>query len=170
MTTVNFRDSIVFKLSIAILFLPVLFTMAGFFLFQQIESRRINRFSEIKLQQLEKVTKALMVNYRETFKERTLRLASDNQIIVPYKLNVHFQLNEHLAILLRQNKLEFLAVITPKGKVVASAGETHFNDIQATSYLQEFNSALAASNSTFFLRAALKAAGHRLTYAGIIRT
>jgi len=150
MTTVKFKDSIVFKLSIAILFLPVLFTMAGFFLFQQIESRRINHFSEIKLLQLEKVTKALMVNYRETFKERTLRLASDNQIIVPYKLNVHFQLKEHLAILHRQNNLESLAVITPKGKVIASAGEIHFNDIQATSYLQEFNSALTASNSTFF--------------------
>lgn len=150
MTTVNFKDSIAFKLSIALLFLPVLFTMVGFFHFQQIESRRINRFSEIKLRQLEKVTTALMINYRETFKERTLRLASDNQIIVPYKLNVHFQLKERLSILYRQNGLESLAVITPEGKVIATAGEKHFNDIHAASYLKQFNLALAASNSTFF--------------------
>jgi len=150
MTTVNFKDSIAFKLSIAILFLPVLFTMAGFFLFQQIESRRINRSSELKLRQLEKVATALMVNYKETFKERSLRLAADNQIIVPYKLNVHFQLKEHLSILHRQNKLESLAIITPDGNVAASAGKTHFNDIHETSYLEEFNSALAAKGSTFY--------------------
>ena len=130
--------------------MPVLFTMAGFFLFQQIESRRINRHSELKLRQLEKVAAALMVNYRQTFKERTLRLASDNQIIVPYKLNVQFQLNSHLSVMSAQNDLETLAVITPEGKIAASAGEIQFKDIHETSYLKEFNLALAAANSTFF--------------------
>ncbi|HBF43741.1 MAG TPA: hypothetical protein DDW42_08985 [Desulfobacteraceae bacterium] len=123
MQKVNFFHSIKFRIMAAILFMPILFTIAGFFLFQQIESRRIDEHSKIRLLQLERLNTGLMINKMEAFKEKSMRLASDNQIIVPYKLGVQFQLNTYLSLLLEQNGLESLALITPDNTVASLVGK-----------------------------------------------
>ena len=52
-----------------------------------------------------------------------MRLASDNQIIVPYKLNVKFQLSKHLNQLLDQNELLNITIISSNGDIISSNGE-----------------------------------------------
>ena len=107
---------------VAILALPALLTVAGFFIFHQIEQRRLEEFSRLKIAHLSDVNADLMVNKLDVFKEKVMRLASDNQIIVPYKLNVQFQLSKHLNQLLIQNELDNITIFSARGQLFTSIG------------------------------------------------
>ena len=120
---IPFKHSLASKFLLAILVLPALLTIAGFFIFHQIEQRRLIEFSHIKIRHLGEVSTDLMVNRLNVFREKAMRLASDNQIIVPYKLNVKFQLSKHLVQLLDQNDLKNITIISPNGLSVMSTGE-----------------------------------------------
>ena len=123
MINIPFRHSLASKFLLAILALPALLTLTGFFIFHHIEQSRLIEFSHLKIKHLADVNTDLLINKLEVFKEKALRLASDNQIIVPYKLNVKFQLSKHLNQLLDQNELKNITIISPEGKIVHSDGE-----------------------------------------------
>ena len=65
-----------------------------------------------KLEQLERINRGLLITQLEGFREQTLRIASDEQLIVPLKLNVSFQLKAYLDLLRRAERLGLLAVYT----------------------------------------------------------
>ncbi len=115
MKRISFRDSIASKLLLAIIAFPALLTLSGFFIFQRVGNQRIVEFSEIKMRQLEHFNSTLLLNHLDSFKEKAIRIASDNQIIVPYKLKVHFQLKAHLEKLFDLNELGTLSVLSPEG-------------------------------------------------------
>ena len=123
MHKISFKHSLASKLLLAILALPVLLTLVGFFVFHQIEQRRLVEFSRLKMKHQSDVNTDLLVNKLEVFREKALRLASDNQIIVPYKLRVPFQLSKHLDQLLDQNELKSITIISADGQSVIAAGE-----------------------------------------------
>ncbi len=123
MEKIPFKHSLASKFLLAILALPALLTVAVFFIFHQIEQRRLIEFSRLQVSHLSEVNTDLMANKLDVFKEKVMRLASDNQIIVPYKLNVQFQLSKHLKQLLIQNDLKNVTILSPRGKLVASVGE-----------------------------------------------
>ena len=122
MEKIPFRHSLASKLLLAILALPALLTIAGLFIFHQIEQKRLIEFSHLKIQHLGDVNTDLLVNKLVVFKEKAMRLASDNQIIVPYKLNVKFQLSKHLNQLLDQNDLKNITIFSSDGQFVVSVG------------------------------------------------
>ena len=123
MEKIPFKHSLASKLLLAIIALPALLTLVGFFLFHHIEQKRLVEFSRLKMLNQSDVNTDLLVNKLEVFKEKVLRLASDNQIIVPYKLGVQFQLTKHLYQLLEQNELVTIAIISTDGRSVIAAGE-----------------------------------------------
>ena len=141
MKNIPFKHSLASKFLLAILALPALLTLAGFFVFHQIEQSRLIEFSRLKLKHLGDVNTDLMVNNLDVFKEKAMRLASDNQIIVPFKLNVRFQLLKHLNQLLNQNDLINITIITADAKPVISAGvpisDFTFDFSQTTSKMQQ---------------------------------
>ena len=122
MKKIPFKHSLASKFLLAILALPALLTLAGFFIFHQIEQSRLIEFSRLKLKHLGDVNTDLMVNKLDVFKEKAMRLASDNQIIVPFKLKVKFQLMKHLDQLLDQNELKNITIISSKAQSVISTG------------------------------------------------
>ena len=156
MKNIPFKHSLASKFLLAILALPALLTLAGFFVFHQIEHSRLIEFSRLKLKHLGDVNSDLMVNKLDVFKEKTMRLASDNQIIVPFKLNVKFQLLKHLNQLLNQNDLKNITIISADAKPVISAGvpisNFTFDFSQATSKMQqnESHSFFTARHDTEF--------------------
>ena len=115
MKKIAFRDSITSKLLLAIIAFPALLTLSGFFIFQKVGHQRIVEFSDIKMHQLEQFNATLLLHEINSFKEKAIRIASDNQIIVPYKLKVDFQLKAYLEQLLALDKLCTLAVLSPNG-------------------------------------------------------
>ena len=123
MEKISFKHSLASKFLLAILALPALLTVTGFFIFNQIEQRRLIEFSRLKIRHLSDVNTDLLVNKLDVFKEKAMRLASDNQIIVPYKLNVKFQLSKHLDQLLDQNELKNITLFSSNGQHVIFAGE-----------------------------------------------
>ena len=112
---ISFRHSISSKLLLAIIAFPALLTLSGFFVFQKVGNQRIEEFSAIKMRQLEHFNAAMLLNHLDAFKEKAIRIASDNQVIVPYKLKVQFQLKSHLQHLLALNELGTIAVLSPDG-------------------------------------------------------
>lgn len=78
--------------------------------------------SMAELKQLETVNEALLFQRLEVFSETTQRLAINPQLVVPLKLNVTYQLQAFLDILLKQNSLQTLAVLHPDGQVGCTAG------------------------------------------------
>ena len=119
---ISFRHSITSKLLLAIIAFPMLLTLSGFFAFQKIGNQRIEAFSSIKMQQLENFNSAILLNQLDNFKEKAIRIASDNQMIVPYKLKVHFQLKSHLEHLLALNELGTISIVPPEGAADVTVG------------------------------------------------
>jgi signal transduction histidine kinase/CheY-like chemotaxis protein/HPt (histidine-containing phosphotransfer) domain-containing protein len=122
MNQISFRKSLTAKLLLAILPMPILITLIGFMIFGRVAHNRIVENAHIKLQQLERTNRGLLINQLESFKEQTLRIASDNQLIVPLKLNVTFQLKAYLKLLQDQNQLSCLAVYLPDGTLAGASG------------------------------------------------
>ncbi|MDX2480826.1 MAG: ATP-binding protein, partial [Desulfuromusa sp.] len=112
---ISFRHSITSKLLLAIIAFPTLLTLTGFFVFQKVGNQRIEEFSAIKMRQIEHFNAAILLNQLDSFKEKAIRIASDNQVIVPYKLKVQFQLQSHLQHLKSLNELGTIAVLSPDG-------------------------------------------------------
>ena len=123
MKPIALKNSLSAKLLLAIMTFPAFLTLAGFFIFQKVETRRIVEFSAIKLRQLEDFNSTLLHKNLASFKEKAIRIASDNQIIVPYKLKVHFQLKTYLEQLFERDDLGTLAVLSPDGATAVIAGQ-----------------------------------------------
>ncbi len=122
MKQIAFRDSIASRLLLAIIAFPALLTMGGFFIFQEVESQRIVDYSTIKMRQMEHFNSTLLLSRLDAFKEKAIRIASDNQIIVPYKLKVQFQLKAYLEQLFGLDDLGTVSVMTPDGSSDITAG------------------------------------------------
>jgi signal transduction histidine kinase len=123
MKPIAFKDSISARLLLAIITFPALLTLAGFFIFQQVETQRIAEYSTIKMRQLENFNSTLLFNLLESFREKAIRIAADNQVIVPYKLKVHFQLKAYLEQLFDRDDLDTISIITPDGTAEISVGK-----------------------------------------------
>ena len=112
MRKVPFIHSITCKLLIAIIALPIILTAGGFFVFQKAERRKIIESSKVKITQQKRMNAGMMTNKLDAFKEKAMRIASVNQIIVPYKLKVPFQLKAYLKLLVRQNELDSIGIFS----------------------------------------------------------
>ena len=115
MKRISFKDSVASKLLLAIIAFPALLILSGFFVFQKVGEQRILEFSAIKMRQLEHFNATMLLNSMDSFKEKAIRIASDNQVIVPYKLKVDFQLKAHLEHLADLNAFGTLSVLSPDG-------------------------------------------------------
>ena len=122
MEQIGFKDSIASRLLLAIIAFPALLTLGGFFIFQEVENQRIAEFSGIKMRQMEQFNSTLLFTQLESFKEKAIRIASDNQIIVPYKLKVQFQIKSYLEKLADLDELGTITVMTPDGVSDITAG------------------------------------------------
>ncbi len=120
--SVSFRHSLVAKMLLAILILPVCFTAVGLYLFQKKETERISQLAHQNIIQLNRVNRGFLLNKLENFQEKTLRIASDNQIIVPLKLQISFQLKFYLSLVLEQENFLSIVLYTPDGKQLATVG------------------------------------------------
>jgi signal transduction histidine kinase len=112
MRKVPFIHSITCKLFIAIIALPILLTAGGFFVFQKAEHRKIIESSKEKLTQKKRMIAGMMTIKLDAFKEKAMNIATANQIIVPYKPKVPFQLKSYLTLLLKRNELESIGVFS----------------------------------------------------------
>ena len=127
MKKIPFIHSISSKLLLAILAVPVVLTVLGFVIFHHIENSRLVAFSHIKMEHLAEVNTVLMINKLDAFREKAKRIASDNQIIVPYKLKVHFQLSAYLDHLLQENELSTIAIVPNDDRAIMTAGAALIN-------------------------------------------
>jgi signal transduction histidine kinase len=75
------------------------------------------------MRQLEHFNSTLLINNLESFREKAIRIAADNQIIVPYKLKVHFQLKAYLEQLFGRDDLDTISIMSPDGTAEISAGQ-----------------------------------------------
>ena len=123
MRKVPFIHSITCKLLIAILALPIFLTAGGFFVFQKLDRRKIIESSKLKITQEKRQNEAMMTNKLYAFKEKAMRIAAVNQIILPYKLKEPFQLKEYLTLLLRQNELESIGIFSQDNSFSIVAGQ-----------------------------------------------
>jgi signal transduction histidine kinase len=112
MRKVPFIHSITCKLLIAILVLPIFLTAGGIFVFQKLERRKIIESSKLKITQKKRMNAGMMTNKLDAFKKKAMLIASVNQIIVPNKLKVPYQLKAYLTHLLRQNELESIGIFS----------------------------------------------------------
>jgi signal transduction histidine kinase/DNA-binding response OmpR family regulator/HPt (histidine-containing phosphotransfer) domain-containing protein len=122
MQSIPFRKSLTCKLLLAILPMPILITLLGFFAYGKMVQNHLLENAHIKIQQLERTNRGLLITQLEGFREQTLRIAADNQLIVPLKLNVPFQLKAYLNLLREQNNLASMAVFSPQGAAMAQLG------------------------------------------------
>ncbi|MEA3360124.1 MAG: ATP-binding protein [Thermodesulfobacteriota bacterium] len=136
------------KLMLVILFLPLCFTVAGLFLFQTADYKRINELSGIELRQLERANAGFLIHKLETFKEKAMRMASDNQIIVPYKLNVQFQLHAYLSLLSEHNGLTSMAIFSADDSVSTIVGQMPEKFI--IDFSEEFQKAKSRMSQVFY--------------------
>lgn len=112
---ISFSHSIKSKLLLAIIVFPILLTVSGFFVFQKVGNQRIEEFTAIKIRQLEQFNATMLLTQLDSFKEKAIRIASDNQVIVPYKLKVQFQLISHMKHLVALNELGTISLLSPDG-------------------------------------------------------
>lgn len=148
MQPIPFRKSLTAKLLLAILPMPILITLMGFFVFDRVTHEHIVENSQIKLQQLERINRGLLIAQLESFREQSLRLASDNQLIVPVKRENALQLNAYLDLLREQNKLTSLAIFSPEGIPVANIGPRPLNS--AATLSEHLNRAITREPLAFF--------------------
>ncbi|MBI4632819.1 MAG: response regulator [Deltaproteobacteria bacterium] len=90
----------------------------------------------------------MLLNRLDSFKEKALRISSDNQIIVPYKLKVQYQLQAHLAHLFSQNKLVTLSLLSPDGIYTVTVG--HPIKGYLTDFSDAFENAKKGLPSSFY--------------------
>ena len=88
----------------------------GLSIFWYSEKSKIEKSSQIKMNQLISINQGIMEMRQKMFSEKSLRLASDNQLIIPYKLRVTFQLKSYLRILQEQNNFSSLAIFNSQHK------------------------------------------------------
>jgi signal transduction histidine kinase/CheY-like chemotaxis protein len=169
MQKIVFRKSLTCKLLLAILPMPMLITLIGFLIFGRVTTNHILQNGHTKLQQLEQIHRGLFIAQLDNFREQSLRIASDNQLIIPLKLDVSFQLKAYLDLLREQNDLACLAVFTPEAVPVAAIGQLpHHNPDRLASYL---NRAITREPLAFFSDMADKGKPSRLammTYTPIL--
>ena len=122
MQPMPFHKSLTAKLLLVILPMPILIMLLGFFVFGRVAHDHIVQNSHIKLQQLERINRGLLISQLESFREQTLRIASDKQLIVPLKREVSFQLKAYLELLRTQNNLTALTIFSPNGIALADIG------------------------------------------------
>ncbi|MDK2847825.1 MAG: hypothetical protein PWP34_1178 [Desulfuromonadales bacterium] len=128
MQPIPFCKSLTFKLLLAILPLPILITLLGFFAYGKVVHDHFRENVHTKIQQLERTNRGLLIARLDGFREQTLRIASDNQLIVPLKLEVSFQLKAYLNLLREQNDLAAMAIFTPQGSTIAELGTSRKQD------------------------------------------
>jgi signal transduction histidine kinase/CheY-like chemotaxis protein len=156
MQPIPFHKSLTAKLLLVILPLPILITLLGFFVFGRVAHNHIVENSQIKLQQLERINRGLLITQLESFREQTLRIASDNQLIVPLKLDISFQLKAYLDLLREQNNLTALAVFSPEGIPIAEIGPAPQHGSSTLS--EHLNRAVTRETLAFF--APMETQGH----------
>lgn len=122
MQPIPFHKSLTLKLLLTILPMPILITLIGFFAYGKLVQHQIVENVHTKLEQMERINRGLLITQLEGFREQTLRIASDEQLIDPLKLKVSFQLKAYLTLLREQNNLASLAIYTPEGSPVAKLG------------------------------------------------
>ena len=96
----------------AIIVFPTILTLGGFYLFKEFEHQRMVESSKIKLGQLEHFNSFFLLDKQDSLKEKALRIASDNQIIVPFKLKVQYQLQDYLNRLFLQEEFVTLSLLS----------------------------------------------------------
>ncbi|ABA88306.1 sensor histidine kinase response regulator, Hpt domain-containing [Syntrophotalea carbinolica DSM 2380] len=148
MQPIPFHKSLTLKLLLAILPMPILITLIGFFAYGKLVQHHIVENVHTKLEQLERINRGLLITQLEGFREQTLRIASDEQLIVPLKLNVSFQLKAYLDLLREQNDLASLAIYTPEGSPVAELGAAPHQSPSALS--DHLNRAMTREPLAFF--------------------
>lgn len=148
MQPIPFRKSLTAKLLLAILPMPILITLLGFFVFDRMAHDHIVENAQIKLQQLERINRGLLITQLESFREQTLRIASDNQLIDPLKRDSSFQLKAYLDLLREQNNLTALAIFSPEEIPVAAIGPRPKND--AATLSDHLNRAVTRETLAFF--------------------
>ena len=147
MQPIPFHKSLTAKLLLVILPMPILITLLGFFVFGSVAHDHIVKNSQIKLQQLERINRGLLISQLESFREQTLRIASDNQLIVPLKWDVSFQLKAYLDLLREQNSLTALTIFSPEGIPIANIGPAPKH---ASTLSEHLNRAMTRETLAFF--------------------
>lgn len=150
MQKIPFRKSITSKILISIIIFPTILTLGGFYIFQTVEYKRILEYSNIKIGQLEHFTYALLLSNLSSFEEKVLRIASDNQIIVPYKLKVDYQLQAYLNQLFLSNQLVTLSILSSAGVIEMTLG--HPMKGYLFNFSEAIDKAISGKSSTFYLK------------------
>ncbi|HWR73013.1 MAG TPA: ATP-binding protein, partial [Nitrospirota bacterium] len=150
MKRIAFKDSIASRLLLAIIAFPAMLTLGGFLIFQEVESQRIAEFSGIKMRQLEHFNSTLLLSRLDSFKEKAIRIASDNQIIVPYKLKVNFQIKAYLEKLADLDELGTISVMTPDGVSDITAG--HPIKSYRSDFLDVLENARAGQPTSYYIQ------------------
>ena len=119
---VPFRHSLVAKLLLAILILPVVITASGLMVIQNRSTQKISELARLDLEQRNRSNRGFLLNKLEIFREKAMRMASDNQIVVPYKLEVLFQLNAYLSLLVERDELIGVGIYSMYGTPVSVFG------------------------------------------------
>ncbi|CAN2041703.1 two-component system, sensor histidine kinase [Candidatus Magnetomoraceae bacterium gMMP-15] len=147
----RFKHEITPKVMIAIIMPSIVLFSMSISYFTLTEKGRLAAYSKNKLQQLKHINQGLLFNMQDNFAEKIQRLASDNQIIVPYKLNVNSQLESYLTLLKEQNNLESIAVIKPDSSIHSNAGlEPQNYDLQFYKEIQKARNRQVRSFFAFY--------------------
>ncbi len=121
---VKFWNSLSPRMLVAFIVPQVLLFIIVVTFFILFENNRLSNEAKLEFQQLEKTVDGLLVLMRDNFSNRLQRLASDNQMIVPFKLNVDAQLKSYLEFQVKQNNLQSMALFLPNGKLALYSGSS----------------------------------------------
>lgn len=95
------------------------------------------------------LNKGLMEMRQTMFLEKSFRLASDSQLIIPYKLHVYFQVKVYLNLLYKRNSFSSLIIINPHYQEFSRIGKP--SSYYLPNYKKHISKTFSGKQLSFFV-------------------